>query len=96
MDKRSQTLGCPHCDRTFQQIQRYREHIAKKHAEEVQESNDAASNSNQAGDASTGPSQVLPKCCIAWSGLGEMDVQAKQTVHPEALIVKNLQELENS
>ncbi len=34
IDKRNQVLDCPHCDRTFQQIQRFREHIAKKHPEE--------------------------------------------------------------
>ena len=33
-------LECPHCDRTFQQVQRYREHVAKKHAEK--QSTDAA------------------------------------------------------
>ena len=48
MDKRNQTLECPHCDRTFQQVQRYREHIAKKHADEVEESNAAAASSSQA------------------------------------------------
>ncbi|KAA6421632.1 MAG: putative ATP-dependent RNA helicase DHX57 [Trebouxia sp. A1-2] len=34
IDKRNQVLDCPHCDRTFQQVQRFREHIAKKHPEE--------------------------------------------------------------
>lgn len=53
VDKRNQVLECPHCDRTFQQVQRYREHIAKKHAEEP---------STDAGDtaADSVPIKVLP------------------------------------
>lgn len=34
VDKRNQVLECPHCDREFKQVQRYREHVAKKHPEE--------------------------------------------------------------
>ena len=34
VDKRNQVLECPHCEREFKQVQRYREHIAKKHPEE--------------------------------------------------------------
>lgn len=34
VDKRNQVLECPHCDREFKQVQRYREHIVKKHPEE--------------------------------------------------------------
>ncbi len=47
LDKRNQVLECPHCDRTFQQIQRYREHITKKHPEEQpQEARDAPASSS--------------------------------------------------
>ena len=73
MDKRNQILECPHCDRTFQQTQRYREHIAKKHAEEVQESSDA-------GDASIGPAQVSIEMYILHGLDMRMQYQAKQTV----------------
>lgn len=31
VDKRNQVLVCPHCDREFKQLQRYREHIARHH-----------------------------------------------------------------
>lgn len=31
VDKRNQVLECPHCDREFKQVQRYRDHIAKHH-----------------------------------------------------------------
>lgn len=49
VDKRNQTLECPHCDRSFQQVQRYREHIAKKHPpEEQQEDESGASGASNA------------------------------------------------
>ena len=41
VDKRNQVLECPHCDREFKQVQRYREHIAKKHPNEQTDSADA-------------------------------------------------------
>ena len=51
VDKRNQVLECPHCDRTFQQVQRYREHIAKKHPEESAQDKD--------DDAPTADAQVV-------------------------------------
>ena len=53
IDKRNQVLECPHCDRTFQQVQRYREHIAKKHAEEQ-----AAASADQEPEAVSNAAKV--------------------------------------
>lgn len=51
IDKRNQVLECPHCDREFKQVQRYREHIAKKHPDE-QATDSADSTAEHVSDAS--------------------------------------------
>ena len=56
IDKRNQILECPHCDRTFQQVQRYREHIAKKHPAEAQQEDEAGTSS--APDTANSQAQV--------------------------------------
>eukprot|EP00883_Tetradesmus_obliquus_P006330 jgi/Sobl393_1/16814/SZX72388.1 len=42
IDKRGQEEKCPHCDRVFKQNNRLKEHIAKQHADQQQDSTAAA------------------------------------------------------
>lgn len=37
IDKRGQEEKCPHCDRIFKQNNRLKEHIAKQHADQLQQ-----------------------------------------------------------
>ncbi|KAK9809193.1 hypothetical protein WJX72_011126 [[Myrmecia] bisecta] len=57
VDKRDQERPCPHCDRTFKQVQRLKEHIAKKHPPEDEGGDDAASVAGSSA-AAEGPSNV--------------------------------------
>jgi hypothetical protein len=52
IDKRKQEFPCPHCDRTFQQKDRFRAHLESKHAEEeAAAAADASSAAASAGAA---------------------------------------------
>ena len=35
VDKRNEEKQCPYCDRIFKQLDRFKQHIAKKHANEI-------------------------------------------------------------
>lgn len=62
VDKRNQVLQCPHCDRDFKQVQRYREHIAKHHPDVP-----AAVPAESAADPAPGPSKVrMFNLVIVW------------------------------
>ena len=53
IDKRNQVLECPHCDREFKQVQRFREHIAKHHPDVA-----AADSAESAAESVPGASKV--------------------------------------
>ncbi|KAK9846310.1 hypothetical protein WJX81_001334 [Elliptochloris bilobata] len=53
VDKRSSLHPCPHCDRTFKQVQRYRDHLQSKHPE-------AAAAAEDGAEAQQAPALVAP------------------------------------
>ena len=71
-DKRNEDKPCPYCDRTFKQLDRLRQHIEKKHAEEQREAVAAAETSTTTAVAGSGSYSNS-------SGTSEQDQQGKKS-----------------
>lgn len=59
MDKRKQQLQCPYCERIFQHKDRYKTHLASKHADEAADADAPDTGEPENATGGSGSNQVM-------------------------------------